>query len=298
MIALQASTAQNDLVVASFLVAAAAFLLDTGRGAPWLAGGATALAIGTKVSAVFGLPLLVVVALAAAPSRRGQRLASVLVGGAVGAYWYVVNWAEGGVGRGVPLRGRRPGRRRHGRPSASLGDPADRASRGPGRDRWLYLVAAAILFVGLAVAYRRRSAVAAVGSAAAAALVAVLPVLTPDVRRYADQAYLELWRAVGRDDLAVDVGRDITRSASNVTWYGPLGALLIVAGIVLAVIAARRGIVPWLGALLALAPVHWLVAMSAALFYQDAAGRFLMAPWRSRARCGGSSGGGGRSHGV
>ena len=34
VIALQASTAQNDLVVASFVVAAAAFLLDKGRGAP------------------------------------------------------------------------------------------------------------------------------------------------------------------------------------------------------------------------------------------------------------------------
>ena len=105
-----------------------------------------------------------------------------------------------------------------------------------------------------------------------------LPVLTPDVRRYVDEAYLELWRAVGRDDLAVTVGRDITRSASNVTWYGPLGALLVVAGIVVAVIAARRGIVPWLGVLLTLAPVYWLAAMSAVLFYQDAAGRFLMAP--------------------
>ena len=43
-------------------------------------------------------------------------------------------------------------------------------------------------------------------------------------------------------------------------------------------IAARRGIVPWLGALLTLAPVYWIAAMSAVLFYQDAAGRFLMAP--------------------
>ena len=225
VIALQASTAQNDLVVASFLVASAAFLLDTGPGAPWLAGGATALAIGTKVSAVFGLPVLVVVALVAAPSRRGQRLVGVLGGGAVGAYWYVVNWAEGGSwDAGFPYEAVDRG----------VADTVARALRsaiqlielpgGGGRDRWLYLVAAAILFVGLAVAYRRRSAVTAVGSGAAAALVAVLPVLTPDVRRYADQAYLELWRAVGRDDLAVDVGRDITRSASNVTWYGPLGA--------------------------------------------------------------------------
>ena len=43
-------------------------------------------------------------------------------------------------------------------------------------------------------------------------------------------------------------------------------------------IAARRGVVPWLGAVLTLAPVYWIAAMSAVLFYQDAAGRFLMAP--------------------
>ena len=55
------------------------------------------------------------------------------------------------------------------------------------------------------------------------------------------------------------------------------GALLVVFGIVVAVIAARRGIVPWLGALLTLAPVYWIAAMSAVL-YQDAAGRFLMTP--------------------
>ena len=93
VIALQASTAQNDLVVAAFLVAAVALLLDTGRGAPWIAGGATALAVGTKVTAVFGIPILLVVAFLAASTRRGQRLTCVLVGAAAGAYWYVVNWS-------------------------------------------------------------------------------------------------------------------------------------------------------------------------------------------------------------
>ena len=250
-----------------------------GPGAPWLAGGATALAIGTKVSAVFGLPVLVVVALLAAsdPSRtaadrrpRRWRRGRVLVRGELG------RGRE--LGRGIPVRARRPWYRRHGRASTWLGDPADRAPRGR-RPRPVALPRGrGDPLRGPRGRLPTAQPLAAVGSAAAAALVAVLPVLTPDVRRYADQAYVELWRAVGRDDLAVDVGRDITRSASNVTWYGPLGALLIVAGIVLAVVAARRGIVPWLGALLALAPVYWLVAMSAALFYQDAAGRFLMAP--------------------
>ena len=279
VIALQASTAQNDLVAAAFLVAAVALLLDTGRGAPWLAGGTTALAVGTKVTAVFGIPILLVVAFLAASTRRGQRLTCVLVGAAAGAYWYVVNWVEAGSwDAGFPYERVEPGIAavvaRGLRSAIQLIELPGAA----GRDRWLYLVAAAVLFVGLAFAYRRRSATAALGSAAGAALLAALPVLTPDVRRYVDEAYLEHWRAVGRDDLAVTVGRDITRSASNVTWYGPLGALLVVAGIVFAVIAARRGIMPWLGAVLTLTPVYWIAAMSAVLFYQDAAGRFLMAP--------------------
>ena len=102
--------------------------------------------------------------------------------------------------------------------------------------------------------------------------------LAPTLRRYLDQAYVDLWRAAGRDDLAVSPGRDITLSASNVTWYGPLGAMLVVGGLVLAVIAVRRRWIPRLGLLLALAPAYWIAMLAALLFYQDAAGRFLMTP--------------------
>ena len=280
VIALQASTAQNDLVVGSFLVAAAVLLLDQGRATPWLAGGATALAVGTKVSAVIGIPVLVVVALLATPAiRRGPRLAAVLLGSAAGSYWYVVNWAHTGswdggfpyetVDHGVAAtaaRGLRSAIQLVELPGAV------------GSDRWLYAVTAAVLLGALAVVLWPRRGARAVAIGAVAALVAVAPVFTPDVRRYLDQAYQDLWDALGRSDLAAEVGRDITRSASNVTWYGPLGALLLTAGIVVAVVAARRGAIPWLGALLALAPLYWIVALSALLFYQDAAGRFLMAP--------------------
>jgi 4-amino-4-deoxy-L-arabinose transferase-like glycosyltransferase len=58
ILALQASSAQNDLVVASFLVAAVLLLLDGSRFSPYLAALATALAVGTKTSAVVGLPFL------------------------------------------------------------------------------------------------------------------------------------------------------------------------------------------------------------------------------------------------
>ena len=110
VIALQASTAQNDLIVASFLVAAVVLLLDRGPALPWLAGAATALAVGTKVTAVIGIPLLAVVALLVSPVRRGQRLAAVLVGAAAGGYWYVVNWSQAGSwDAGFPYESVEPG---------------------------------------------------------------------------------------------------------------------------------------------------------------------------------------------
>lgn len=282
VIALQASTAQNDLVVASFLVAAVVLLLDRAPAAAWPAGAAAALAVGTKVSAVIGIPVLVVIALLASPAeRRRRRLAAVVLGVAAGGYWYVVNWAQtGSWDGGFPYepvdRSPAPTVARGLRSAIQLIE----LPGGAGRDRWLYAVAAGVVLavaVGLALAARRGTRRAAVVGAVAA-LVALSPVLVPDLRRYVDEAYRELWRALGRSDLAVEIGRDITRSASNVSWYGPLGALLLSLGVVVALVAARRGAIPWLGALLALAPAYWLVALSVALFYQDAAGRFLMAP--------------------
>jgi hypothetical protein len=292
VIALQASTAQNDLVVASFLVAAVVFLLDRrpvfqvgflldrgGGGAVWLAGLATALAVGTKLTALVALPLLLVVAFVAAPERRASRLAAVVVGTVAGSYWYVVNWVrEGSWDAGFPSidvdRSLAPTVARVLRSSIQLVELPGAV----GRDRWLYAVTAALVLAVVVLPSRRAGPRRAVWIGAAAAALAVLPVLVPDLRRYLDQAYRDLWKALGRDDLAVEVGRDITISASNVTWYGPLGALLLAAGLVVAVVAARRGVIPRVGAVLAFAPVYWIVALSVALFYQDAAGRFLMAP--------------------
>ena len=68
--ALQATTTQNDLVVASFVVAAAYFLLSDVRAAPVLAGLASALALGTKLTALFALPILVLLALTGESRRR------------------------------------------------------------------------------------------------------------------------------------------------------------------------------------------------------------------------------------
>jgi glycosyl transferase family 87 len=280
VIALQSSTAQNDLVVASFVVAGVVFLLDRYSGAaPWLAGAATALAVGTKVTALIAIPLLLVVAFAAWPERKGPRLAAVVLGGIAGSYWYVVNWRHtGSWDGGFPYvdvdRSVAPTVARGLRSAIQLVE----LPGGVGRDRWLFAVTAVLLFAGLVAFAWRSDRGRALRVGAIAAAIALLPVLTPDARRYVDQSYRDLWRALGRNDLALEVGRDITISASNVSWYGPLGALLLVCGLVAAVVAARRGLIPGIGAVLAFAPVYWLVALSVSLFYQDAAGRFLMAP--------------------
>lgn len=63
LVALEATTAQNDLVAAAFPLAAAAFIL---RGRPldlWLAGAAVGLGLGVKLTTALVLPILVALAL-------------------------------------------------------------------------------------------------------------------------------------------------------------------------------------------------------------------------------------------
>ena len=77
VVLLQASTALNDLVVAAPILAASVFLLHDTRRMLALASLATALAVGTKVTAVVALPVLCGVALAARPrAARRRRLRS------------------------------------------------------------------------------------------------------------------------------------------------------------------------------------------------------------------------------
>jgi Glycosyltransferase family 87 len=92
LIALESTTAQNDLVAASFPLAAAFLLLAGGRVETLLAGVALALGLGTKLTTALAFPVIAVLAW-----RRGRRgIALVAAGGAFGlltaAGWgYVLN---------------------------------------------------------------------------------------------------------------------------------------------------------------------------------------------------------------
>ena len=69
-VVLQATTTQNDLIVTSFVTAAAVFVLDGGRRGLALAGLAVGLAVGTKTTALLALPLLALLALGTLRRRQ------------------------------------------------------------------------------------------------------------------------------------------------------------------------------------------------------------------------------------
>ena len=96
-------TTQSDLLVASFVVATAYFLLSGGRTDLALAGLAIGLALGTKATALLALPAL---ALLAVVTLRGRALASAAAWAAagfalVGAYGYVQNLDHTGSALGT-----------------------------------------------------------------------------------------------------------------------------------------------------------------------------------------------------
>jgi hypothetical protein len=101
--ALQASTTQNDLVAASLVAAAVAFLATEERWRYQLAALALGLALGTKLTVAFALPGLALVAAVLVPRRDWLRLLGWVVAAfaLVGAYGYVLNVVHTGAIQGT-----------------------------------------------------------------------------------------------------------------------------------------------------------------------------------------------------
>ena len=274
VVALQAPTALNDLVVAALAAITAFFVLGRTRGDGVLACLALALLVGTKGTALLALPVLFVVAILV---HRGRRLAFLLAGGVlgtvVGASWYAVNVADGkGLLGSV------------GDDAGGVGDGAvviaSRATRylvesfelpgATGRDRFVYVIAAAAVLVAGLAARRPRTAVLAAGMTLATLLV--LP-----AERVMHSIYWNGWELVGYD-AAVELGtiRDSTVASNVQSWYGPVGLVAVVLATVLVARGAARGVLPWVAVALAAAPVAFLLATAVAVTYFDFNGRFVM----------------------
>ena len=107
---------------------------------------------------------------------------------------------------------------------------------------WLYGVAAAVvLAIGIATALRgrRREGVAlAVG----AALVVLLPRILLTAADAGMHVWVKGWVVLGRRDIAdADASWQPQRGSDpGLSWYGPLGAILVGAALVLTILALRR----------------------------------------------------------
>ena len=103
-VALQSVTTQNDLLAASFVIAAAAFVLGRSRTDVVLAGLALGLALGTKLTAAYAVPVLFALAVVTLPRRRLAECVTAAVAAfvLVGSYGYVLNVVETGRPLGDP----------------------------------------------------------------------------------------------------------------------------------------------------------------------------------------------------
>jgi hypothetical protein len=292
VVLLQSSTALNDLVVAAPLLAAAVFLIPGTWQTLGLAVLATALAVGTKVTALPALPVLCAVALAAQPrAARARRLAAIVVGALAGSYWYVVNLVETGRLLGD----------RHDTDYLIIGDLRTSVIAAVARildtfevpgaegaphlvvrglassDALLYLGAALVLFLVLLVPPPRLRPWPP-GRALVAAGLALLPLAVPPASYIVWRLLVRLTDLLdGTNPVASDEWPTQTVASEIFSWFGPLGLFLVAGSAVVTLGLYRSGQASALGLVLALAPPLWLVAFSLGIGYDMLQGRFFIA---------------------
>ena len=283
VVVLQSATALNDLVFGAFLLVCAYFLFTWTRVSLALAALALGLAIGTKITALLALPLLALLGAFLYPRRRWPALVLVGAGGiALGCYWYVLNIAKTGHFDGKLGNATNATTVEHGNTYSPAGivahfmrlvvDAVD-PSGAVGRDRFVYLVGAGVvLFFGV----RGRKRFGWISIAVAVALAA-LPLAFRAIDHGLLHAYQKLWVALDRHNLAfLGFDKHLTRASPFQSWYGPAGILLVLGGFALVWIALRKHAVPRVAAVLALAPLVWLVLQAITTFYSLWDGRYVV----------------------
>jgi hypothetical protein len=277
VVILQSATALNDLVFCACLACCAYFLLTGTTLGFGLAALGLGLAIGTKITALLALPVLAIVGAFLYPRRRWPALVLVGIGGIlIGSYWYIVNLVETGRWDGQFSPASHQTAAVHGNTYSFLGviahtmrllvDSVD-ASGSVGRDRFLYLVAAAVVLV-LGVRAGGRA-----GALVAAGIVAVCLALRP-VQHELLHGYQKLWVQLSRPRLAfLGFDKHLTRASPFQSWYGAAGLLLVLACLVLA--WRRRRELPRVALVLAVAPIVWIVLQAITTFYSLWDGRYV-----------------------
>jgi hypothetical protein len=200
---------------------------------------------------------------------RGTQLAVALGIGAaavaVGAAWYVFEAAPGGASHGTAEGPMAIAARATRYMVETLESPA------AGKDIYIYAFVAAILAAG-GLALRRRPA-----TVLGATLLALLPLAVPTLERATHAVYWHGWTFFGyANATSYDPIRDASSASNLESWYGPVGLALTIASLVLVTRAVRRGTLPWVGVVLALAPVVALLGTAVIVGYHAFDGRYVM----------------------
>lgn len=284
IVILQASLAKNDLVVASFLLVAAVFVLgDRGRDVA-LAAVATALAVGTKSTATYGV--VVLLGLALLPRGRLGRFvrpAGIGLGAIAGSYWYFVNAAESGRLLGDQSAQRGVTAPFHGAANVVtaygiLVDTFD-VSGARGRDVLLYAIAGLVV-AGSLLLVRRRGWANWRSSVVGGAIVAS-PLLLLLVGEHVGRPSLTgLYDALGKPSGYLGEGNPAspTTASDTASWFGLVGFLFVFGGIVTAGVRAGRRSAGGLVESLSIAPAVWFVLVALTLTYNPWLGRFFIFP--------------------
>ena len=283
LVLLQSSGAKNDIIVASFLLAAVVFIGGDTRREIALGSLATALAVGTKFTAAYGLVVLVAVAIVAPPrSARVARAVGLALGAALGSYWYLVNVHETGhllgdqssvPGLTAPLHPRENLLTAYG----VLTDLVD-LSGARGADIFLYAIAALVLAFGFALLGRR--AIAWRTTLLAAALTASPLVLVVASKRLGHPGLVRLYDLLGKPQayLGDETTASPTTASDTASWFGPAGLLLIFGAAIASIRLIRRRSLPPLAGIAALVPLGWFALVSLSLTYNPWLGRFFVLP--------------------
>ncbi len=281
VIALQAPTALNDLVVVPPLLAAVYFALGPTRTEHALLALAVAVALVTKMTAILALPVLAVVVLVGAPARRwGSALAWGLLGCAAGSGWYVWNLVRTGsfdAGLGDTFE-QVPDRSPVEVLERSLRHLTDffELSGAVGRDRlWFPLVGAALLLVAARPWWRRERRLAATLTVAGA-LVAALPWLVDAVHHVLVHGFAKTLIVLGRSDLIGALPTEVSEETSPVfSWYGAAFAIAYAPCLLLCAVAVVRRARAAVVLALAAAPLAFVPVVALALTYDELRGRFF-----------------------
>ena len=278
LVVLQAPTALNDLVVASLLTICAYFAMGASRRELALSALALALAVGTKGTVAFALPVLALFTLASQPRSRVRRLLAFgAVGLAVGSFWFVVNLVETGEPDGgvVLDRGMDPLVERIRLSVVDLLELSDAEGTGLlASPAWgvAGLALGAAIAVVLALRGRRGAGAAALVAGVVAFLAAPLLVTWVDV---ADRAFRHARAAVGiGDEPAERLPSGFNESPMHSSYGLAFVVLFFGAGALVVVDVVRRRLS--LAALVALCGVPLALLLTAvAMTYEPQRMRYI-----------------------